>query len=108
MENKIHGRDGYPRHDTRTHARTHARTHVRTAIAIEAKAFLQRGDVARLPEPLRAPAKKIFDWWIEAVAKEVADADTCGVRLVLDVGGSRMASGVTNSDRGIQGRNVEV
>ena len=45
--------------------------------ASESRAFLQRGDLAKLPEALRDPAKKIFDWWITAVDEEIAaDAAT--------------------------------
>ena len=50
---------------------------VRLAVASESRAFLQRGDLAKLPEALRDPAKKIFDWWITAVDQEIAaDAAT--------------------------------
>ena len=37
------------------------------------KLSLSYQDVPLLPEALQAPAKKIFDWWIEAVDKELAD-----------------------------------
>ena len=43
---------------------------VRQAIAVEAKAFLQRNDLSRLKSEMKEPAKKMLDFWIEAVAKE--------------------------------------
>lgn len=43
---------------------------VRVAIGVEATAFLQRNDLDLLTTELKAPAKKLLDWWVDALAKE--------------------------------------
>jgi hypothetical protein len=68
---------------------------VRKAIAIEAQAFVQRQDLDRLTPGLKEPAKKIIDWWVDAVAKEAELEEAARASTTtVDIAGLELASSI--------------